>query len=91
VSLQFAVSYRSKVTVPAGTVDPVTGATVAKSVTDVVSGPPKLAAVVVVVDSSGVIVGVGVIFGVGVMVTDSFAAPHALEDTANPEMADAGT
>jgi hypothetical protein len=69
-----------KVTVPVGTPDPVTGATVAVSVTDFGAKPPALATVVVVVAPGG-----------AVMVTDSFAAPHALEDTANPEMADAGT
>jgi hypothetical protein len=69
--------YRLNVTVPVGTPDPVPGATVTVSVTDVPCTPPALATVVVVV-------GPGVVVG-AVMVTDSFAAPHPLEDAANPE------
>jgi hypothetical protein len=82
-SLQLTVAlgpYRLKVTVPVGTPDPVPGATVTVSVTDVPCTPPALATVVVVV-----VVGGGGGGGGAVMITDSFATPHPLEDEANTE------
>jgi hypothetical protein len=75
-----------KITVPVGTVDPDPWVTVAVSVTDFGAEPPALATVVVVV---AVVLAAPV--PLAVMATDSPAAPHPLEDTANPEMADAGT